>query len=117
MIQEDIGIYVATIEIAGHRPYKLYLLPDHPEDRMEHQAALGWAYSIDGDLPNRYEQAILHAFQRNQFDGEWCWSSVLHDDPDYAWCHYFDDGYQGSSYRKDKLRARAVRRVYLEETK
>jgi hypothetical protein len=118
MIQEGSVIYVATIEITGHRPYRLYLLPDHPEDRMMHQAALGWAYSIDGDLPNRYEQAILHTFQREQFDPDSYWSSALHESAlDYAWFQTFALGIQYYDSRTSKLRARAVRRVFMGETK
>ena len=110
----DGEIHVATIQIAGQAPYHLILLPDHPEDEMTHQAATEWAANIGGELPNRPEQALLFAHQRDQFDRVWYWSNTLHEsDPDYAWFQYFDYGGQFTSYRTHELRARAVRRLPL----
>ena len=110
----DGEIHVATIQIAGEAPYHLILLPDHPKDVMTHHAATEWASSIGGELPNRYEQAMLFAHQRDKFDRDWYWSNTLRkSDQDYAWCQYFGNGHQTSYYRSNELRARAIRREYF----
>ena len=107
-------IHVAGLQIAGEAPYHLILLPDHPKDVMTHHAATEWASSIGGELPNRYEQALLFAHQRDKFDRDWYWSNTLHEsDQDYAWYQDFTSGYQSTSYRLSKLRARAIRREYF----
>ena len=105
-------IHVATIQIAGQAPYHLILLPDHPKDEMNHQAATEWAASLGGDLPTRPEQALLFAHQREQFDRDWYWSNTLHESaPDYAWYQVFSSGGQHYIFRSRELRARAVRRL------
>ena len=107
-------IYVATIQIAGEAPYHLILLPDHPKNVMTHNAATEWASSIGGELPNRYEQALLFAHQRDKFDRDWYWSNTLHESaPDYAWYQHFYYGDQDNLNRGRGLRARAVRREYF----
>ena len=107
-------IYVATIQIAGQDPYHLILLPDHPRDKMTHQAAIEWAAYTGGDLPTRPEQALLFAHQRRQFDMDWYWSNELHGSAqDYAWYQYFHRGRQDVSPCLGELRARSVRREYF----
>ena len=110
----DGEIHVATIQIAGEAPYHLILLPDHPKNVMTHHAATEWASSIGGELPNRYEQALLFAHQRDKFDRDWYWSNTLHESyQGYAWSQYFRDGYQYFNDRNYELRARAIRREYF----
>ena len=110
----DGEIHVATIQIAGEALYHLILLPDHPEDEMTHQAATEWAANIGGELPNRPEQALLFAHQRDQFDRDWYWSNTLHESaPGCAWCQSFSYGRQLDGSRYGKLRARAIRREYF----
>ena len=110
----DGEIHVATIQIAGEAPYHLVLLPQRTKDEMTHHAATEWASSIGGELPNRYEQALMFAYQRDQFDRDWYWSNTLHEsDQGYAWYQYFDYGGQYHNCRSFKLRARAVRREYF----
>ena len=110
----DGEIHVATIQIAGKALYHLILLPDHPKNVMAHHAATEWASSIGGELPNRYEQALLFAHQRDKFDRDWYWSNTLHEsDQDYAWYQDFGNCDQDDYYRYFKLRARAVRKEYF----
>jgi len=103
--------------VLGHNDepsYHLILLPGEAES-VTHDAALKWAEEARGELPNRREQALLYANLKSEFAEAWYWSSVLHEsDPDYAWCQYFDDGYQGSLDRGSLLRARAVRRLIIQ---
>lgn len=102
--------HVATIAIPGQAAYHLILLPGDIEATFED--AEGWAEGGGGVLPNRHEQALLFAHQRDQFQRDWYWSSQQHEsDPDYVWCQYFGYGNQLDDYRYDKLRARAVRRL------
>lgn len=106
-------IYVATIQIADEAPYHLILLPDRPKYDMTHQAATEWASNIGGELPNRPEQALLFAHQRDQFDGDWYWSNTLNVSyPDYVWYQNFINGHQHTACG-NKLRARAIRREYF----
>ena len=111
---KDGEIHVATLSIPGEQPYHLILLPDHPPERMTHQAASEWAASIGGDLPNRYEQALLFAYQRDQFDQDWYWSASRRESSsNHAWCQDFDYGNQGVNYSSSELRALAVLREYF----
>ncbi|HRQ59164.1 MAG TPA: DUF1566 domain-containing protein [Azoarcus taiwanensis] len=104
-------IHVASIQIAGQAPYYLILLPGDAEN-LDHEAATAWAAEQGGTLPNRYEQAILFAQQRDQFKRDWYWSDTPHEsDEAYAWCQTFDFGTQYDFNRSYHLRARAVRRL------
>ncbi len=97
----------------GECSYHLILLPGAAEE-VSHQAATEWAAGIDGELPNRREQALLYANLKEHFEGAWYWSSQQHEsDPDYAWCQYFGNGDQSITRRDNELRARAVRRLII----
>ena len=107
-------IPIAIIQVTGHAPYQLILLPGDVED-VTHEAATEWATSIGGELPNRHEQALLFAHARDQFERDDYWSAERHEsDPDYAWCQYFDYGDQDYGRRGTQLRARAVRRLPIQ---
>ncbi|WP_083953421.1 DUF1566 domain-containing protein [Thauera butanivorans] len=107
-------IPIAIIQITGHAPYHLILLPGDVED-VTHDAAAEWATSICGELPNRHEQALLFAHARDQFERDDYWSAERHEsDPDYAWYQNFYYGGQSDSHRDDLLRARAVRRLPIQ---
>ena len=102
--------------VLGHNDepsYHLILLPGDVES-VTHDAALKWAEEVSGELPNRRDQALLYANLKSKFAAAWYWSSVLYEsDQGYAWYQVFYDGYQGSSYRSDEFRARAIRREYF----
>ena len=105
--------------VLGHNDepsYHLILLPGEAES-VTHDAALKWAEEARGELPNRREQALLYANLKSELAEAWYWSSVLHESyPDYAWCQHFYDGIQTNydRYRRDELRARAVRRLIIQ---
>lgn len=107
-------IHVATIHIPGQQAYHLILLPGEVESGT-HEAAAEWAASIGGELPNRYEQALLFAHHRNQFQYDWYWSAARHGSTLYAWEQGFGNGHQGITHRSAWLRARAVRREPISE--
>jgi len=103
--------------VLGHdaeAAYHLILLPGDAEG-LTHESALKWAAEVAGELPTRREHALLYANLKSEFQETWYWSAQLHESyPDCAWGQYFDDGYQGSNDRSDKLRARAVRRLIIQ---
>ena len=106
-------IHVADIHITGQAPYRLFLLPEDAEE-LDFEAAQAWAKEQGGDLPNRFEQALLFAHQRDQFQRDWYWSNQQHEsDEGCAWAQLFSDGGQISGLRIIGLRARAVRRLPL----
>jgi hypothetical protein len=105
-------IYVGAIGDKNGDFHHVILLPgDHACDT--HAAAIDWAKSIGGDLPNRIEQAMLWANHRDLFEQDWYWSNEsYHRNDASAWYQYFLSGGQGSNPKGDSIcRARAVRRL------
>ena len=104
-------IYIGCIGDAAGNLHHVILLPGDNDDAT-HQAHLEWAKSIGGDLPNRIEQAMLWANHRDQFKKDLYWSNeTYHSESGWAWCQGFASGYQISTPKGYKLRARSVRRV------
>ena len=108
----DGEIYVGAIGDAAGNLHHVILLPGDNDDAT-HEAQLEWAKSIGGDLPNRIEQAMLWANNRDQFKKDWYWSNEIHHaESGWAWYQYF---YYGGQYGGPKAnsicRARAVRRL------
>jgi len=103
--------YIGSIGDATGNVHHIIMLPGDNDD-ADWDAQMEWAKSIGGDLPSRIEQAMLWASHRDQFKKDWYWSNELHHDDDAsAWFQIFDYGSQGTYYRYDSLRARAVRRL------
>lgn len=104
-------IYIGAIGDKNGEVYHVILLPGDNDD-APWQAQMDWAKSIGGNLPNRIEQAMLWANQRDQFQEDWYWSNETHHKNDaYAWCQDFTDGYQRDLPKDYGMRARAVRRL------
>lgn len=101
----------------GQPDHHLILLPDQATDATFQQAQ-EFANKAGGELPTRREQALLYANLKEEFDERAYWSCEQPAvDSDSAWYQYFYNGGQ-SWYDKDYyLRARAVRRVVLEQGK
>ena len=104
----------AIVSADGTYSHHTILLPgDH--DDCTWQAAMDWAKSLGGDLPNRIEQALLFATLKDQFKKDWYWSNTLHASvASYAWFRYFDFGGQGNDHFRGQCRARFVRRLPLQ---
>jgi hypothetical protein len=97
----------------GEQSHYLILLPGDKENISWHDANK-WAVSIGGSLPTRREQALLYSNLKEQFECTYYWSSEEHaSDSDYAWCQYFNLGYQTLTTKSSELRARAVRRLTI----
>ena len=106
--------YVGCIGDAAGNLHHVILLPGDNDDAT-FEAAIEWAKSIGGDLPNRIEQAMLWANHRDQFQKDWYWSNEQHhSESGWAWYQGFDYGCQSYGTRLNELRARAVRRLAIE---
>lgn len=93
--------------------HHLVLLPATTDKDLTWKETIEWAKSVGGELPTRFEAALLYANLRDKLDTDvWHWTSTPHAiEPDWAWCQDFDHGSQGHD-RKDYLYpARAIRRV------
>ena len=106
-------IYAGAIIAPDGMGHHFILLQERPKVGTW-DAAMEWAKSIGGDLPDRIEQALLHKHLPDQFLKDWYWSSEQHAaNSDGAWCQGFDYGNQYTNGKSAKLRARAVRRVAI----
>lgn len=104
----------AIISACGTYAHHTILLPgDH--DDATWQDAMDWAKSLDGELPNRLEQALLFATLKDHFKENWYWSKTLHAaGARYAWCQGFTTGAQYGAHILSQCRARAVRRLPIQ---
>ncbi len=88
------------------------LLPGD-QDSVTWAAALEWAKSIGGDLPNRVEALLLFVHAKGLFEERAYWACD-HDENAWAWYQNFGYGPQYSLHKDDELRARAVRRWIIQ---
>jgi hypothetical protein len=90
------------------------ILLDGDHDNMTFDAAVEWAKSIGGDLPDRVEQAMFFKHLPDRFQKDWYWSNTQHAaSSSSAWYQGFYDGLQNYYYESSECRARAVRRVAI----
>ena len=107
-------VYIGAIIGANGHGHHVILLEEHQKQSMKWSAAMDWAKSIGGDLPNRIEQTMLFDQHKSEFDNDWYWSNAQHAAyPDFAWCQGFGYGLQYDHRKDGTLRARAVRRVLI----
>ena len=107
----------AIISADGTQCHHIILLAESKED-INWQDAIEWAKSIGGDLPNRCESALLFAAKKDQFANEWHWTNEQHaGNSDCAWMQAFDHGTQLNDHKSNEHRARAIRRVLIQEGK
>lgn len=96
----------------GEPSHHLILLPGD-SNRASWADQKAWAESIGGELPTQLEQSLLFAKLRG-FKAVLYWSAETNArDPSYAWCQRFTNGGQHTTYKSEKLRAVAVRRVFV----
>jgi hypothetical protein len=111
----DGGTYAGITCDKQGKPYALVLLADRPAGSLTWQAAMDWAKSINADLPNRVEGALLFANLRDSFEKDWHWTNEQSAGYEsYAWCQYFDDGGQVNNHKSYEGRVRAVRRLPID---
>ena len=102
-----------VLDADGNVKHHLVLLPARPEKRMNWQAAIDWAASMGGQLPDRQEQSLLFANCKPHLpSGGWHWScESREEDASYAWSCFFDDGgYPSHDHKSYEGSAVAVRR-------
>ncbi len=99
----------------GERSYHLIKLPREMPSKDDWDAAGKWAASVKGALPTRREQALMFANIAEEFQTDTpYWSCEEHAGASsYAWCQWFNHGSQGYWTKASKLRACAVRRVFI----
>jgi hypothetical protein len=87
-------LYVGALTDEAGELYHVILLPGEA-DGINWAAAVAWAKEAGGDLPNRVEQAMLFAYQREQFKKDWYWSNTQHASYSVnAWLQDFSSGFQ-----------------------
>ena len=103
--------YLGSIIEPNGRVRHTFLMPGDEEKNW--QDGMEWAKNLGGDLPDRIEQAMLHAFMPEEFRKEAYWSNTQHAGySDYAWCQHFGNGGQIISCKSCELRVRPVRREF-----
>lgn len=106
-------VHVGTIINADGKGYHLILLPGDAAEQTW-QDAINWATMNGGELPNRFETALMFARIKSEFQNDWYWTCEQHeDDPAYAWMQSFLSGYQYCRRKSIQGRARAVRRLVI----
>lgn len=103
----------AIISADGAKRHALILLPSEKTD-LTWQQAMDWAASIDGELPDRSESALLFATMKEEFTENWYWTRERRISLEsYAWFQDFRTGNQYDNRIINVCRARAVRRVLI----
>jgi len=106
--------YIATLFDAATQTGQHIILLDGDNNEATWEEQKAWAASIGGELPTRFEQALLYAKRKDLFQSDWYWSGEQHAvDSDFAWYQGFGYGYQLSNGTDNELRARAVRRLAI----
>jgi hypothetical protein len=99
----------------GSGDYHLLLLPGDAEE-VSWAAAMQWASENGGALPTRRELSLLFANLREQFQRVWYWSCETQEPRSHlVWGQNFTSGIQTMYGRPFRGRARAVRRVPIEQ--
>ena len=102
----------AVLDEHGGHLHHLVLMGDQPGRALNWQDACTWAKTVNGDLPDRQEQALLYANCKPHLTLGWHWSTEEHaSDASDAWCCHFYDGTQYSLPKSAEGSAVAVRRV------
>jgi hypothetical protein len=101
------------LDASGKPDYHLIGLPGEIE-QATWEKAKAWAKKQGGELPNLRELGLERVNARQEFKDDWYWSCEQHaGNESYAWFQFFFNGFQLSSHKGSKLRARAVRRVKI----
>jgi hypothetical protein len=94
--------------------HAVVLLPDKPDKRLDWQAAMDWAASVNGALPSRPVAAMLFANAKPEFEEAWHWTCETASwVGSCAWTQNFDDGSQYDGLKSYEGRARAVRLIQI----
>jgi hypothetical protein len=101
-----------VLDADGKVLHHLVLMAQRPASDLNWQAAIDWAESVGGALPNRQEQALLYANCKPHLKPAWHWSSETYEsNASYAWGCYFGYGCQDGYRKSYDGSAVAVRRL------
>lgn len=110
--EEYAGLILGKDGVPDHH---VVLLPGEAQE-VSWSAAREWASGIGGDLPSRRELALLYANLREQFQRVWYWSSEPQEPRSHlVWGQNFTSGIQTMYGRPFRGRARAVRRLRIDQ--
>ena len=115
--------YAGTVlDADGNVKHHLVLLPNRPDADLTWQAAMDWAASVGGQLPDRQEQALLYANCKPHLKPKWhwsreehhlnpklYWSRKEHPKASYAWFCTFTNGSHYGHPKSFEVSAVAVR--------
>jgi hypothetical protein len=80
----------------------------------ENPSSLPPGYPYTAASPGQTDAQAFRTGGPEAFEGTWYWTSTQYaSDSAYAWCQYFDNGYQYYDLKDYELRARAVRRLVI----
>lgn len=99
---------------SGESDYHLFLMSEQKNNVTFNQAK-EFVASFGGDLPTRCEQSLLFANLKEFFAPRAYWSCEEHLSKEFAWCQHFSTGTQDYNHKLFTLRARAVRKIYVDE--
>lgn len=100
----------------GERDYHLVLLAAKLNKKVNWQAALDWAKSVGGYVPDRREARLLAINSPDSFDEDTrYWTSTPHESSVCAWVQGFVGDNQYLNRKSYEHSVRAVRRIYIEE--
>ena len=92
----------------------MVLLPNQPATRLNWQAAMDWAASIEAELPSRPVATMLFANCKPLLAPRWHWTNESEvDDASCAWFCNFDYGHQYNLHKSYEGSAVAVRLIPL----
>ena len=102
--------YAGTVlDADGNVKHHLVLLPNRPDADLTWQAAMDWAASVGGQLPDRQEQALLYANCKPHLEPKWHWFREEHQNASSAWVCNFTYGSQILTHKGFEGSAVAVR--------
>ena len=111
----DLIPYARVLGEDGAPDQHIFLLPGQAND-VTFEQAQKWAAKQGGELPTRREQSLLFANLKEEFEERYYWSGEKHaSHSDYACVQGFGGGDQRYRYVDGTGRARAVRRLVVEE--
>ena len=95
----------------GKQDYRLILISISNE-RFGWEAAIAWAATQKGELPNQKEQMILYDNLKLKFGLNWYWScEQVEKIISYAWADNFNNGCRDFFHKSLRFKACAIRRM------